>query len=135
MSKKASSTVVPPRSRAYNGKYNSSTEWHGFVNIALTDADKARAAAWYTDVSNVDRAVDAALRQGYRITLKMEGSQTTYSAFMTPADSGHENAGWGLSERAGDWWRALCRLMFIHAICLETDWSANKGDVADVGDW
>jgi len=132
---KKSNSPLPPVARGNNGRFNSASEWRGFVNVYLTDADKAKASTWYTDINNVDRAVDAALRQGYRITLKMEGSQTTYSAFMTPADSQHENAGWGLSERAGDWWRALCRLMFIHAVCLQSDWSANKGEIADVGDW
>lgn len=109
-----------------NRSFSTGGEWHGFINVHLTEDFKKQAAEWYGPWENVYKAVDSAVLAGYRITLKADEVQGTYSAFMTHTEKEHPDFGWGLSERAGDWMKALCRIMYIHHVCLQGDWSTGK---------
>jgi len=107
---------------------NGYVAWQGFVNVYLTDKDKAHASEFYSGNGAVEQAIEKALFAGYRITLKHEKANNTFSAFMTHTDVDHPDSGWGLSERASSWWRALQRIMFIHHVVLQGDWTSSKGD-------
>lgn len=117
------------------GKFDGSSNWQGFINVYLDEKLKAAALGWYSEAENVDRAMNALLAAGYRCTFKFEENTGAYSCFITPTSATHENAGWGLSERASSWYKALCRVLYIHHVCLGGDWSSHKGPSFVEEDW
>jgi hypothetical protein len=118
-----------------DGRFTAGSAWHGFINVYLDSAAKQKAHDVYSDAAWVDSAVDAALGAGYRITLKMDTQSGAFSAFMTPTSPTHENAGWGLSERASSWWKALCRMLYIHHVVLDGNWAGSKDGAFVDDEW
>lgn len=122
-----------------NGGRNNSlptVPWQGFINVHLSDAVKKKAAEYWQQQDFLAVTVARSLEQGYRITLKYEPNSQSFSAFMTHTDPQHKDAGWGLSERAGDWVKALQRIMYIHHVVLDGDWdNAKQLALPGLDDW
>jgi len=109
--------------------------WQGWVNVALPDGAKKQWFEWSKDPAHFFDAFAAMCFDGYKLTIKWEERSSAYSAFCTPADGGHRDAGWGLSERAGDPFTALNRLVYIHAVILGGDWQPYKQPTGYHDDW
>jgi len=118
-----------------NAPSNGFGKWQGWVNVSLPAGAKAQWMAWAQEPDKFFSALSAMLSDGYKITLKWEENNATYSSFATPADASHVDAGWGLSERAGDPYTALNRLVYIHAVVLGGDWSPYKTPVGWNDKW
>lgn len=127
------------RSRAVNkragGASNGADGWHGWVNVTLTDDAKKQWFKWSQVPENFYGAFDALVRDGYKVTVKYEDDKDAFSAFVTPAARDHSNAGWGLSQRAGDPFTAVHRVVYVHAVVLAGDWDGYKTPVGWSDDW
>jgi len=109
-----------------NGNGANSGQWQGFVNVHLPDGAKEKWFRWMSEKTAFYDAFAQMCVDGYKITVKYEVQNDCYSAFATGSTSDHHDAGWGLSERAGDPFTALSRLVYIHAVVLSRDWSPYK---------
>lgn len=110
--------------------------WQGFINVNLNEATKKKAAEYFQRPNFVGDGIDQLLQQGYRLTLKYDLNSGGFSAFVTPVDASHKDAGWGLSERAGSWFRAVERIIYIHFVVLDGEWdNAKQMDLPGLDDW
>lgn len=110
--------------------------WQGFINVNLNEATKKKAAEYFARQNFVEDGVAGLLDAGYRLTLKYEINSGAFSAFVTPVDPKHKDAGWGLSERAGSWTRAVERIIYIHFVVLDGEWdNAKQMELPGVDDW
>lgn len=114
---------------------NSGYQWHGFVNVSLTDAVKKKWFDWAARPEQFFAALEQMIRDGYKVTIKHEERTDAFSAFVTPASGEHQNSGWGLSERAGDPYTALNRVVYIHAVVLGGDWDSYKFETGYADTW
>lgn len=129
---KRNKTPKPKNAKPSTASYG---EWRGFINVHLTDAVKKQWFQWAADTTTFYGELEQMCRDGYKITLKWEERNDAFSAFATPKDSDHDNAGWGLSERAGDPFTALHRLVYIHSVVLSRDWDGYKSQTTYTDNW
>lgn len=135
MPKSASVSRSQSRNNSRGRQPQNQAEWQGYVNVYMTEEVRKKAADWYSNWENVHRAMDLAIMDGYRVSFKQDAGSEAYVCMMTTVDASHRDAGWALTERAGDWFKALCRTMYIHHVVLDADWSTAKQQTYLDSDW
>lgn len=107
-----------------------------FVRRELNDAEKQQYRSWRDDIDVVINELDRLLQDGYKISLKFDDYSSAYATFIfAPDDS--DNAGYCLTGRGGNSYRALSEALFKHVSLLSGNWlvAGRTVDAIDDPDW
>jgi len=108
-------------------------EFRGFVNIDLSEHDKAEFEVWWL-TADIAAEFDVRCRQGIGLSLKYDAAGTCFQATGTQRDAGSANAGLAVSMRASDASKALARLLFVLSLLGAEDWT-KRGQAPDNDRW
>lgn len=122
MSKKG--TRSPKRDSSTTAQGKPKVEWQGYVNFTLTEAHKNGFEKWVASNPPIDRMIDELTEDGYDLKVRYDGYNKCQSAQLFCTVPENSNAGWCLSIRASSWYKAIVRLLYVHYIALEEQWSA-----------
>lgn len=105
-------------------------EWQGYVTFELaTSHKKALDTALENHNDPLDWLPRIALDGVYEVKCKWDTYNNCWVATLYCSKSGHENAGWALPCRSGDFWTALRRLAFVHIEVLKEQWHVGANDL------
>lgn len=94
-----------------------------FLNIPLTDEDKAAIKATPIHVEGLDTSLESMLRDGYKISLKLDTYNDCYACYvLSPEKPGQDNQ--ILTGRGTTPLKAVRQALYIHRIILAGDWPA-----------
>lgn len=88
--------------------------WQGFVDIPLSEAQKADFKSWNVEADDILAAVASVVTDGYKVTLSHDEKHGTYQASLTCLADGDPNRGFTMSGRAGDPLKALAVALYKH---------------------
>lgn len=110
----------------------SSAQFRGFINLDLSDKQKADFPAWLDSIVQAD-FMDVVCTDGLVLSVKVDAKSGGYMASATQKREGSVNAGLACTARARDTVTALQRLLYTLAL-LGEDWEA-KQPVANPDRW
>lgn len=122
MAKKPTKSAKSDSLRTGQGKKK--VTWQGYVNLSLTDAHKEGFTEWAQNVDVWANLVPTLLDSGYTLSVAYDDYHQSIVAGLYCIDSDNANAGWKLTAHAVDAYVAIARVIFIHCVLLEGDWSA-----------
>lgn len=93
-----------------------------FVNYELTEEQTVELRSWRGDVVDVSDVWGELLQEGYRVNTKWDDYSSSYTAFVIP-DEQSDNAGYILTGRGGNPYRAVCEALFKHKFVLFAGWA------------
>lgn len=105
------------------GKGKQKVTWQGYVNLSLTDAQKSGFEAWAATADVWGDEIPRVLDSGYTVSLAHDDYSDSMIAGLYCINASDANAGWKLTAHGGEVETALVRLMYIHFVLLEGDWS------------
>jgi hypothetical protein len=102
--------------------------WLGFVEISLTDDDKAALSEMNIADGPLFDFVEEMVGDGYKVSFSEDTAHTCYIASATGQKLGNPNAGHSLSGRGPSIFGALACLAYKHVtLCKSGEWSAYAG--------
>lgn len=107
-----------------------------FINRELSDKETLAYRVWRDDFQTVMEIFDAAIQEEYKFSQKWDSYSESPCCFMfPPGDSA--NAGFILTGRGGNAYRALAECLYKHSAIFGGDWQASVGTVPgpDDPDW
>lgn len=102
-------------------------EFKGFINIRLSEADKAALQA--DDETSISGILDNAaglLYEGYKMSFSYDKTSGSVQATLTCWVEGHADFGHAISARHPDFDRALHSLMYKHFVLAKECWTENN---------
>jgi hypothetical protein len=107
-----------------------------FVRRELTETEKLEFRTWRDDIDTVIGELDRMLEDGHKVSLKYDLYNGAYAAFIF-ADDDSDNAGYCLTGRGGNAYRALSEALYKHVVLLRGNWVVNGRtvDTVDDPDW
>jgi len=93
------------------------SQWLGFVDIPLSDADKARIPELGIEGERAFNFLEEMIEDGYKITLSQDKKHSCYIATATGQHTESGNDGYSLSGRGPSTAGAVAALAYKH-ICL-----------------
>lgn len=112
---------TPPRRKSESAARTQGQSSVEFVRRELTEAEKPEFRAWRDDIDTVVGELDRMLESGYKVSLKHDVYNGAYAAFIF-ADDDSDNAGYCLTGRGGNTYRALSEAVYKHAVLLRGNW-------------
>jgi len=104
----------------------------GFVDIALSDADKTAIEEMAGDAGKpFDAFLVQVVEDGYKFSLVADPEHNSYIATLTGRHEGCENKGYALSARGPDPHGAVVALWYKHGTLANWGAWAEQGTVAD----
>lgn len=97
-------------------------EWHGFVDLPLSQADKERLADSVFSSEQVVEFLEAATGQGYKLSITPDPEHGCTIATLTGVGSRNPNLGYSLSARGPDPVGALMAVSYKAEVIAE--WGA-----------
>lgn len=131
MARKPSKSPKPDS--AYTGQGKKKVEWQGYVNLALTDKQKAGMPGWAEGIDIWGDHIGKLIDSGYVLSCAFDDYHQSAVAGLYCIDPGHDNAGWKLTAHAEEIEHAVYRLIYIHSVLLEGDWA--QGFRPEVDSW
>ena len=104
--------------------------YKGYVNWNLSEPHKRAFEKWIAGSPDIDNLVSKVLDSGYTLKLRNDEYFQCMSAGLYCIDPKSDSAGWNLSMRAGTWFKALERLLYVHYIAFNEVWV-----ISDGSDW
>jgi len=98
------------------------TEWKGFYDCKLTDAEKEQFALWDVADSDVWLGLGSYCEQGYKVTCSHNHTNGTFTAAATGTSDNKHNAGYTLSAFAPTMYDAVRLLLFKIDVVLPPKW-------------
>lgn len=123
---KASKTDSPK-----TGRGKKKVEWKGYVNLSLTDGQKAGFSAWIVGTEIWENAVPTLIEGGYVVSIAYDDYNQSVVAGLYCVNPDDPNAGWKLTARGEYPDVALSRVVYIHLVLLEGNWSDSFHPEAD----
>ncbi len=117
-------TKSPKSDSLQTGRGKAKVKWRGYVNLALTENQKSGFDMWAKGSDVWGNEIPTLLDSGYTVSIAYDDYHQAAVAGLYCVDSDKENAGWKLTAHASDPYVALVRVIFIHYVLLEGDWSA-----------
>jgi hypothetical protein len=109
-------------------------EFKGYINVNLTDAQKASYPAWAASVSYWE-ALQVFAEAGVNLSLKRERKSQGFLASGTQRDPANVNAGLCVTARASNAADALGRLLFIITYLSRADRWEDTAPMSDPDRW
>lgn len=104
------------------------TAWLGFVDITLTDADKASLSEGHFEDSDAFDFMQELVDDGYKVTLSPDAAHSSCIATATGRLATNVNNGYSLSGRGPDVIGALAALAYKHInLCERGVWTNFSG--------
>lgn len=110
-------------------------EWKGYLSPTISAAEKKAYREWRSVEGGCEKALKRALDAGYKISVDFQRYEGAYRAGLYCQQVGHPDAGYCLTQFAGDWWEAINRVVFVHSEVLGSDWSKITGKRGWTDDW
>lgn len=107
------------------GKYwlPSDADWEGFVNLRLTDDDKAVFEVWYdSERSHIWQYLDDVMGEGMKVGLSFDRENKAYVCTLTGSGWSGGKTRLCLTTRASSLDEVLALSMFKHYQMLHEDW-------------
>lgn len=101
-------------------------EFQGYVNWELTVGHKPAYERWLGEQPDIDNMIEQLCEDGYDVKIRWDSYNRCFAAQAYSRDKTSPNAGWCLSMRAGGWWEAVQRLLFVHYIAFEGTWVSEE---------
>lgn len=98
--------------------------WKGFVNLELSDAQKAEAKKLLADADRVTDNVWKLVDDGYKVSFSYDGYHGAYLCAVTCQDKSSVNVGLTLTGRGGGILAAMASLWYKHDVVLERNWTS-----------
>lgn len=105
-----------------SGRHNAGFEQSEFINLELSKEQQQQQRAWREEVSDVSDVWAELLQEGYRVNTKWDDYSSSYAAFIIP-DGQSDNAGYILTGRGGNPYRAVSEALFKHRFLLPDGWA------------
>ena len=118
---------------ALTGRGRPKVKWRGYVNLSLTEKQKQGFESWGENSDVWANEIPTLLDSGYTLSVAFDAYHESAVAGLYCIDHKNENAGWKLTAHAVDAYVAVLRVIFIHCVLLEGDWSA--GFQPEVDSW
>jgi len=97
-----------------------------FINYDLDETHRKAFKAWaHEHVDDTWAYVDALLDSGYHVSVKWDGYNGCYGAFIICKDAKSENAGCILTGRGKSSWSALMGALYRHLVVFEKVWDTD----------
>lgn len=123
----------PTRSKAaVAGSYDA--PFRGYVNLQLSDVDKAQWEKWSTSAS-VWEVLEASVADGIQISLKLDPKGQGYLASATQRRADSANAGLVVTARGRDAGVAFTRVLYCLAVLGRKERWEDTQPVADPDRW
>lgn len=107
----------------------SDAAWGGFINIRLTDDEKAAAQQWIRESEREAMSLfDDNLGEGFKFSLSYDAENQSYVATYTGAGWEGSSLRCSMSARAGTWFEALALLVWKHNIHAGGNWGQYRTD-------
>lgn len=122
-----------PRKRSNGRRATTEVEWGGFIDVRLSQADKAAFGEW---VRSFDMSMlDDIMAEGIKVGISWDGEGETYLCAFTSETHAGENLRCVLTGRAAVWEQAVALTCFKHLEMLAGDWGRYRpqsGRVAEI---
>lgn len=99
------------------------TEWKGFLDYRLSDAELQAAEEWELSDTDLVEGVLSLTAKGYKLTASYSAKTGAATATLMAGVEQDKLNGWALSARGSDARDAIKLLFFKHWHSLEEDWS------------
>lgn len=93
----------------------------GFVNVNLTDTQRAAWAAWHQQGEEVDDAIQDITDGVGKLSLSYDTRQGCFICSLFVTGAGRPDAGLILTMRGDHWYKALSRTAFVFALVCDGD--------------
>lgn len=104
-----------------------------FLNTKLNDAQKKKFEDWCADEHVVAAAVTKCFHSGYKFSESWYADGEIFIVTMYPSYDAEQNAGYGLSSRAKDWYKGMLMCVYKHVVISGGDWSVFDTEKSDEG--
>lgn len=129
------------REKGQSGRVSGSVDstWKGFVNLELTDKDKAAARKLFDRYADAWGAILERVGLGYKLTVSYDDPHTTFNVSLTCRALADKNLGLTLTGRGGSMQAACVALWYKDQHVLKGDWTGaamafnTQLDVDEVG--
>lgn len=98
--------------------------WKGFVNVDLTDAQKAVVKSMRADIQKCWTVVFDLVEGEYKLSLSLDAKNNAYVFSMTARRVKDVNHGLTLTSRGGTVEGAVASFVYKHSVVLEGDWTS-----------
>lgn len=96
-------------------------EFAGFVNVNLTDSQRAAWAAWHLQGEEVDDAIQDITDGVGKLSLSFDKRQGCFICSLFVTGAGRPDAGLILTMRGDHWYKALSRTAFVFSLICDGD--------------
>ncbi len=135
MASKQEAKKHPRSSSNFTGRGKQKVKFAGYVNWQLTAQHKVSYLAWLETKPDIDDLIARVLETAHDLKVRYDDYNQCFAAQLYCTDGKHENAGWCLSMRGGDYYEAIRRLLFVHCVALEEVWTAEEEDGWQDDNW
>jgi len=116
------------RKRGRPSKAKAEQGWLGFVDVQLSDADKASLAQGHFEAGDAFQFMEEMVEDGYKVTISQDTAHSSYVASATGRLPDDPNNGYTLTGRGPDVIGSLAALAHKHiVICQRGSWRAVSG--------
>ena len=113
----------PRKSAKTTGQGKKKVQWQGYINYQQDTIDKAHAEELRAKPEWFDKAMQDVLSDDYKVSVTWSDYHSCMVASLYCQDADSDNAGWCLTARASGYYDAMFRVLFLHHICFEGDWT------------
>lgn len=113
---------------------NDSAEFRGYINLVLTDSEKAEWSSW-SQTAAVWDALDAQVALGVNVAVRREKRGESFLASATQRDGSSVNAGLCVTARGRSAGVALTRVIFCLGILGRAEKWEDTQPIADPDRW
>jgi len=107
----------------------------GYVKWTLSESHKVAFEKWRREKPDIDDLITKVYYSGYSLKIRYDDYNQSLSASLYCEDALSDNAGWVLSMRSNDWWKAICRVMYVHYVAFEGQWITEEQNTWDEDSW
>lgn len=112
-----------PKTARYAPREPGEVEWGGFVNVRMSEEDKAKYHAWVTgEGSDFWVRLEDYLSQGMKYGLSWDGENDCFIATFTGCGVSSSASRYCLTARSDRFEDATALLVFKHAVMANEDW-------------
>lgn len=109
--------------------------WQGFVDVPLTDEDKASLAEGHFEAADAFSFLEEMVEDGYKVSVSQDAKNSCYVASATGRRPDDPNNGYTLTGRGPDVVGSLASLAYKHiTLCERGAWS-NRANGTGASAW
>jgi len=106
--------------------YGNASEWKGFVDATLSDADREEIREKQVDLDQMFMDLVRVLQTGHKISFTKKADKPAIVCTFTGAGEGCKNAGWALSSFAPDLLSSMKVNLYKHFVMADEDYTRLK---------